>query len=421
MATTGKSWSKATAICPRPEHAGSRVRFDGTYGKPGHRRQRYRCSPADGSKGHVFTETLPREESWRASCDLCERGIHRHEGPHAARQYQFVARGIAGALKAVGAGQSYRQASLVARERAQRLRPNPTTGQVLSTRHGQLVGDWVEVFAPVVFERHRQTAWPTGSLVLDDLPFRVRDPNDPGQSRVAFRVYVAVGYSGEEATLWHMQALPDATAASWGDFLRRLTGAPSRVVCDNHGGLTSAVRSVFPQADLYLCEWHLAHALRRLMHSISRQNPHLATDLAELADRIGGAFFRSTWPIFEGDCRALGEPRLDRWFDQMAPVIQAQFAQRGLHSQRPKSWPITTGALEALARPIGAVIEPRRYGLTNRERTNRLLMLLQLHANRQDNERSFTKDLREHLEANAGRPLSRRRAVTDALGAPSLR
>src|SRR3954467_7065866 len=33
--------SAARVSCPRPEHAGSRLRLDGTYGKPGHRRQRY--------------------------------------------------------------------------------------------------------------------------------------------------------------------------------------------------------------------------------------------------------------------------------------------------------------------------------------------------------------------------------------------
>ena len=43
-------------------------------------------------------------------------------GPHAARKYQFVARGIAEALVAVGAGSTYRDAALVARQRARRLR-----------------------------------------------------------------------------------------------------------------------------------------------------------------------------------------------------------------------------------------------------------------------------------------------------------
>ena len=76
----------------------------------------------------------------------------------------------------VGAGSSYRDAALVARERAKRLRADPGSGQLRLSRHGSLVMDWVEVFAPVVFEPHRPRAWPPGSLLLDDLPFRVRDP-----------------------------------------------------------------------------------------------------------------------------------------------------------------------------------------------------------------------------------------------------
>src|SRR5665811_275725 len=55
--------SAANMKCPRSEHAGSRVKLDGTYGKPGHRRQRYTCLPGGGGKPHVFTELLPREES----------------------------------------------------------------------------------------------------------------------------------------------------------------------------------------------------------------------------------------------------------------------------------------------------------------------------------------------------------------------
>jgi hypothetical protein len=115
----------------------------------------------------AFTELLPREESWTSACEACERAVDGHEGPHAAREYQFVARGIAGALTAVGGGVSYRQAAFVARERAQRMRTDPATGEIRWTRHGSLVMDWVEVFAPVVFEPYRRTEWPaTGSLLL---------------------------------------------------------------------------------------------------------------------------------------------------------------------------------------------------------------------------------------------------------------
>ena len=33
----------------------------------------------------------------------------------------------------------------------------------------------------------------------------------------------------------------------------------------NHHGLNGAIRAAFPEAELYLCEWHLRHALERLM------------------------------------------------------------------------------------------------------------------------------------------------------------
>ena len=147
--------SAAAVTCPRVEHVGSRVKLDGTYGKPGHRRQRYRCSPRGGGKPHVFTELLPREESWRDSCEHCERRVERREGPKAPRHYQFVARGIAEALHAVGAGASYMHASRVTRDRARRFRFDPETGELRESDHGQLVADWVELFAPVVFAAHR--------------------------------------------------------------------------------------------------------------------------------------------------------------------------------------------------------------------------------------------------------------------------
>jgi len=194
MSSRGKSWSKAEAVCPRPEHAGSRVRFAGRHGPPEHHRQRYWCVPANSGRPHRFTEPLPREESWVDICEACERDVDLHDGPHAARKYQFVARGIAGALVMVGAGSSYRDAALVARERAKRLRPDRGSGELRFSRHGSLVMDWVEVFAPVVFEPYRPSEWPaSGSLLLDDLPFRVRDP-DSGRHRIAFRIFCAMGY-----------------------------------------------------------------------------------------------------------------------------------------------------------------------------------------------------------------------------------
>ncbi|MDQ6803636.1 MAG: hypothetical protein M3065_01435 [Actinomycetota bacterium] len=199
------SWSKADVSCSRPEHAGSRVRFAGRHGPPGHRRQRYWCVPANEDRPHRFTEPLPREEAWADACEACERGVGSHEGPHAAREYQFVARGIAEALVMVGAGSTYRDAALVSRERAKRLRAGPD-GEPRFSRHGSLVMDWVEVFAPVVFAPYQPRTWPaSGSLLLDDLPFRVRDPQT-GRTRVAFRIFAAMGYERGRPKLWHLEA-----------------------------------------------------------------------------------------------------------------------------------------------------------------------------------------------------------------------
>jgi len=61
--------------------------------------------------------------------------------PEGARHYQFVARGIAEALLAVGAGSSYMRASRVSRDRARRFRFDGETGELRESDHGQLVAD----------------------------------------------------------------------------------------------------------------------------------------------------------------------------------------------------------------------------------------------------------------------------------------
>jgi len=56
-----------------------------------------------------------------------------------------------------------------------------------------------------------------------------------------------------------------------------------------------------------------------------------------------------------------------------------------------------------------------------RRARNRMLMLMQLHANRQDDERSYVKHIRQWLELNQGRPSVHRRAIVDADAISSLR
>jgi hypothetical protein len=397
------------------------VRFDGRYGLEGHRRQRYRCNPANGDRPHCFTEPLPREESWSEACEACEREVGFHEGPHAARNYQFVARGIAEALVMVGAGSTYRDAALVTRERAKRLRVGPG-GELRFSRHGSLVMDWVEVFAPVVFEPYQPHAWPTGgSLLLDDLPFRLRDP-DTGRHRIAFRIFAAMGYARGRPRLWRLETFTSKSQPDWEAFLGALPGAPPRVVCDNDSGLTNAVRARFPQAELYLCEWHLRHALERLMGKLRGEQPDHREAIDELLADVEAAFTGpSFWAPFTGRCHAAGIPRLSEWLNTTGLIVADQFSRRGPRSSRPPDMPLSTSPLDGLVNPIRAAIQPRAYGLKNRERTNRLLMLMQLHANRQDDVRAYVRHIRDWLEANHGRPSTARRAVVDTRDVPSLR
>jgi hypothetical protein len=397
------------------------VRFAGFNGPPGHRRQRYWCVPSNGDRPHRFTEPLPREESWRDACEACEREVGFHEGPHAARWYEFVARGIAEALVMVGAGATYRDAALVSRERAKRVRIGPD-GEPRFSRHGSLVMDWVEVFAPIVFEPYRPRAWPeSGSLLLDDLPFRVRDPKT-GRHRIAFRIFAAMGYEAGRAKLWRLEAFTTKSEADWKAFLDGLPGAAPRVVCDNDSGLTNAVAARFPDAELYLCEWHLRHALERLMGKLRTEEPQHREAIDELLPDIETAFTGpSFWMPFVERCHAAGSPRVSDWLNTTGQIVVDQFNRRGLRASRPADMPLSTSPLDAFTNPIRAAIAPRAYGLKNRERTNRMLMLMHLHANRQDDVRAYVRHIRTSLETNQGRPSMTRRAIVDPSGHTSLR
>lgn len=129
----------------------------------------------------------------------------------------------------------------------------------------------------------------------------------------------------------------------------------------------------------------------------------------------------SFWRQFVRVAQAAGNGPVDRWIAVNGPVIESQFARRGPAFCRPPDMPLTTAALEQITRPIIAALHPRRYALKNRERLNRLLVLLQLHINGQDDVQAYAKAIRLQLEANAGRPLRPRRAIVDPAGSPSLR
>jgi hypothetical protein len=113
-------------------------------------------------------------------------------------------------------------------------------------------------------------------------------------------------------------------------------------------------------------------------------------------------------------CQAAGIARLSDWLNSTGQIVEDQFKRHGPRASRPADMPLSTSPLDAFINPIRAAIGPRAYGLKNRERTNRMLMLMQLHANRRDDVNAYVRHIRACLEANQGRPRIARRAIVDS-------
>ena len=230
-----------------------------------------------------------------------------------------------------------------------------------------------------------------------------------------------MGYDAGRPRIWRLEARTSKSQADWEAFLAALAGAPPRVVCDHDGGLTTAVHARFPDAELYLCEWHLRHALERLMRKVRAEAAHRDT-IDELLPDVEAAFTGpSFWAPFVERCHAAGVPRVSEWLNSTGRIVEEQFSRRGLRWKRPADTPLSTSPMDAFINPIRASIQPRAYGLKNRERTNRMLMLMHLRANGQDYVHAYTHLIRAWLEANRGRPPVDRRTIIDPKDAPSLR
>ena len=270
------------------------------------------------------------------------------------------------------------------------------------------------MFAPVVFAPHAPTSWPQdGTLVLDHFYFRLRRSDTPARSYFAWHVLCALAYVDGQRELWRLQAFTNATPASWREFFCGLPGAPGRIVCDAHSGMLKVIEERWPQTEVYLCEWHLRHALERLLAKIG------GATAEQLLPRTEAAFAgRHFWARIDVEARQLDDGRMNAWLDRWSPIIASQLARR---PREATDQPRSTGGLETFIKPIEAALYRRRYGMKNRERLNRLLLLLQLEANGHADERGYAKDIRDWLELTGGRPGTARRVIADPSGRPSLR
>lgn len=409
----------ARPSCPR--HPDAKVWFDGSYGPPGRRRQRFKCVQPGGNR-HVFTLRLPRQQAPHHDCLDCERPVARHEGPPAPRQQLYTVKEVAQTLLRVGQGITYRGAGRMLRNDARRLKVSKS-GFKYPSRDSSVVEDWVEVFAPIVFEPHATMVWPP-MVMLDDQPFDIRSTQNVGGKKIVFRIFAALGYDERlQRSVTKIEGFPDKSPSSWKKFLTSIPGRPQWIVCDNESGMLRGIELAWPHTPdepspvIWLCHFHLKFALQKLLYRHKKLN-------TPLADALDHAFQnRAQWDAFCQVARQSNFPPIEAWLDKPSPTwwagnvsMELRIAWQLSHM---KGVPTTTSALEEVLRWLRLHIKQRKFAFRNRERFNRLLMLMQLHLNGQANEGRYALRIRRVLEENGGHPANRR-IITDPKGHYSL-
>ena len=375
-----------------PEHPKSKRRRFGTYGT--RKRQRFWCA---GDGGHTFTEALPRQMTAAGDCLECERHLAQHEGPPTPRLGTYTVREIAAALMRVGEGMSYRAAGKFVRRRAGRT----VNGE------GRLVADWVETYAPLLYQPSTPTAWPD-VLLIDEIPFHIRWQNRPS-GRQPYSILGAMEWRPDgQHRLIRLEARGGAGKQDWIEFLSALPGTPRRIVCDAAKPPQAAIAAVWgTQAPaVFLCHWHLARRFRELLKR-SGLIGHPIETLLESA--FSGPV---EWSAFTAAARTLPAPTIQTWLRAHDQRVSWQVVNM-------KREAASTGPLESALRAIRDTLTYRRFSLRNRERLNRWLMLWMLNANGQADERAYAGLIRSTLESQGGTPPPRR-AVLDPRGVSSL-
>jgi hypothetical protein len=87
---------------------------------------------------------------------------------------------------------------------------------------------------------------------------------------------------------------------------------PGAVLCELHHRQRGALRRQWPETEVYLCEWHLQHAIERLFRNGQHRNPQHAEPIDALTLGIERAFDgRHFWRPFVREVRAADIEALD--------------------------------------------------------------------------------------------------------------
>jgi hypothetical protein len=429
-------------VCSRPGHQGSLVVRAGWYGHERQRRQRWQCTPADGP-AHRFAEVLPRIVSGAEGhvCPDCATSLEPWEGQPAPRLYGYTARHVAAALAMVAGGASYRETAEAIRIRAGRplsgaagrspAKVKGKKGNVLppANRHPQLISDWVEVFAPMVWSAYAPTDWPA-AVAIDEMQFRF---GRPGKARgdKAFSVLAALGYNATARPyVAAIEAVSSADIQAWTTLLVGLEGRPGWVVGD--GGVPLRAATIAwtggdhdsdelainlgdgPGLRTWRCEWHLARNVSKALP------PEVSNDRTDPIHKLLPDAVSSS-PGWQKLCdvlvkRSRREAGYQGAINALLRVRDIVTAQDGLDVYGPRS----TGAVEEFFRHLENTIGDRASRLTNKARTDALLKLIAARRNGWLDEPAWAELIRDHLARTNGRAPDQRRHV-DSRQDPTLR
>jgi hypothetical protein len=241
-----------------------------------------------------------------------------------------------------------------------------------------------------------------------------------------------MSYTGkEQAHLLKLQAnygTRTSVVAEWERFLRSLPGEPKRVVCDSDKDILAAVGRVWPEAEVYICEWYLKELLRKILEqngawgSRDEDDEKQILGIRRVRMAVNSAFSSVRgWEQFCALADKLRIRQLDRWVRNRDALIRDQLARRPLGYRQELGMAVTTGPLEQKLRVLRARLRERRFSFRNRTRMDRLLMLLQLELDGYASDQVYAAAIRDWLLSNGGRPRLPRRAIADPTGTSSLR
>lgn len=386
-------------------HYGGREGAPGRPGRSTRIRQRYHCLPLRGTGDpHTFTEPLPRllpVPSQPRTCARCHQTIDPTAAPAAPRKHSYTLAEMARALFLCGSGWSYRSAS-------QRMRRDSHVHRAGSgdEREFGLAADWIELFAPMLGQHLLADRWPADAVVLDSVPMALAGPLNPqGFPRrggtAAWTVMVAGGYSARTFKIARLHAVPGSPdAQEWAELLLRVPGQPGRVISDIDKAIEGGVRLAWPGVEHVRAFDKLQRRLRdaddsaiKLDHRHSRTDPIWIAAGDALKDLAG-------WRKFVRLVRRLKSSR-PRPQETLAWIARHQ---RLVHDQLqlPMRFPSDTGPLEQKAAELRGWFTLRKGMIRNQERTDRLLTLMAIHLNGDDNEDTYAQLLTSHTAGRRG-------------------